>query len=124
MNALTELYQIDGKPMLAPDAGVQMSFSDLDSGDSGRDEAGFMHRIVKRRKVGVWSLSYSHLTQAEYGYMLSILPAGGSFTFRYPAPEDPSQGRETTAYLSKYGIVWHSARTGEFRNLKFDIIEC
>lgn len=124
MNTLTQLYLIDGKPLLTPDAGVQMSFTDLDSGESGRDESGFMHRIVKRYKVGVWSFSYSHLTQEEYSYLLSILPKSGSFSFTYPAPEDISQSRTATAYLSQYGIVWHSARTGMYRNLKFDIIEC
>lgn len=124
MNILTELYKINGKPMLAPDAGVQMRFTDLDSGDSGRDESGFMHRIVKRRKVGTWSFSYSHLTQAEYAYMRSILPQAGSFTFAYPSPDDIAESLSTTAYLSQYGIVWHSARTGEYRNLQFDIIEC
>ena len=49
---LTELYKIDGKPMVAPDADVQMSFEDLDGAQSGRDESGFMHRILVRRKVG------------------------------------------------------------------------
>ena len=124
MNTLTELYQINGKPMLAPDAGVEMSFEDLDSADSGRDETGFMHRVVMRNKVGVWNFCYSHLTQGEYAYMLSILPNTGSFTFTHPVLSDSTQSETTTASLSKYGIVWQSARTGEFRNLKFSIIEC
>lgn len=121
---LTELYQINGKPMLAPDAGVEMSFEDLDSSESGRDESGFMHRIVVRNKVGSWNFSYSHLTEAEYAYMLSILPGSGSFTFTHPAPGDSTRTQETAAYLSQYGIVWHNARTGEYRNLKFRIIQC
>ncbi len=124
MNTLSDLFQINGKPMLAPDAGVEMSFEDLDASDSGRDEAGYMHRIVVRHKVGVWSFTYSHLTQAEYAYMLSILPKAGSFTFTHPALSDSTQPEETTAYLSQYGIAWQSARTGDYRNLKFNIIEC
>ena len=121
---LTELYQINGKPMLAPDAGVEMSFEDLDASESGRDESGFMHRIVVRNKVGSWNFFYSHLTEAEYAYLLSILPESGSFTFTHPTPGDSARTEETTAYLSQYGIAWHNARTGEYRNLKFRIIQC
>lgn len=124
MNKVSDLYQINGKPMLAPDAGVEMSFEDLDSADSGRDESGFMHRVVLRHKVGVWSFSYSHLTKDEYAYMLSVLPQSGSFTFTYPMLSDNTKSETTTAYVSKYGIAWQSARTGEYRNLKFSIIEC
>lgn len=121
---LTDLYKIDGKPMPVPDEGIEMSFEDLDDAQSGRDESGFMHRIVVRSKVGVWNFNYSHLTQQEYAYLLSILPTGGSFTFTHPSQEDSTVSRDTTAYLSKYGIVWHSARTNTYRNLKFSIIQC
>ena len=124
MNTLTELYQIDGKPMLAPDADVEMSFEDLDAAESGRDESGVMHRIMVRRKVGVWNFCYSHLTQAEYAYMLSILPQTGSFLFTHPKLEDCTQTESCDAYLSGYSILWHSAKTGDFRNMKFSIIAC
>ena len=124
MSKATWLYTIDGKPMLIPDAGVQMTFSDLVSGESGRDESGYMHRIVKRRKIGTWSFRYETMTQQEYAYMLSILPKGGSFRFAYPDPEDPAQSKSTEAYLSQYGITWQSAKTGLYRNFTFDIIEC
>ncbi len=124
MDKISWLYTIDGKPLLVPDGGVQMQFSDLDSGESGRDESGYMHRIVKRSKVGSWSFQYESLTQAEYSYMQSILPGGGSFAFSYPDPKDPTQSKTTEAYLSQYGIIWQSAKTGLYRNLKFDIIEC
>lgn len=121
---LTELYKINGKPMPVPDEGVEMSFEDLDDAQSGRDASGFMHRIVVRNKVGVWNFSYSHLTQQEYAYLLSILPTGGSFTFTHPSQEDSGISQDTSAYLSKYGIVWHSAQTNTYRNLKFSIIQC
>ena len=124
MNTKTNLYQIDGKAMLAPDAGVEMSFEDLDSPDSGRDESGIMHRIVVRHKVGVWNFSYSHLTQEEYAYMLSILPKSGCFSFTHPKLEDCTKTESCTAYLSGYSIMWQSARTKDFRNLKFSIITC
>ena len=123
MNRLTDLYRLDGKSMLAPDADVEMEFSDLDSADAGRDESGYLHRSVVRRMVGVWNFAYAHLTGEEYRYMLSILPQDGTFDFTYP---DPATGaaKTTRAYLSNYGIVWHNSRTGHYRNLKFSIIEC
>lgn len=123
MNGLTELYKLDGNCMLAPDADVSMEFTDLDASDAGRDESGYLHRAVVRRKVGVWNFTYAHLTGEEYRYLLSILPEAGEFTFTYP---DPATGaaKTTRAYLSNYGIVWHNSRTDHYRNLKFSVIEC
>lgn len=120
---LTYLYQINGKPMPVPDEGVEMSFEDLDSAQSGRDESGFMHRIVVRSKVGVWNFTYSWLDEETYRYLLSILPEEGVFTFTYPDQKQDGAAK-TTAYLSRYGISWHNARTNTYRNLKFSIIEC
>ena len=48
---LTQLFLLDGKPIVAPDEDVEMSFEDLDSAQSGRDESGFMHRIRVREKT-------------------------------------------------------------------------
>lgn len=124
MNTVTDLYKIDGKSMLTPDEGVEMSFEDLDSADAGRDEAGYMHRSVVRYKVGVWNFTYSHLTQGEYTYMLSVLPKSGTFTFTYPDPINPAERITCQAYLSGFGITWHSAKTNHYRNLKFSIIQC
>ena len=114
---LTELYQIDGKAMLAPDAQLKMSFEDLDSPDSGRDESGVMHRFMVRRKVGSWSFRYSRLTAAEYEYMQSILPQTGCFLFTYP-------GGSCTAYLSGFTVIWEGVETGCYRDLAFRIIQC
>ena len=57
MNNLTNLFLIDGQPMYAPDGDVGISYEDLESSDSGRDESGAMHRIVLRRNAGTWSFS-------------------------------------------------------------------
>ena len=109
---MDELYLINGAALPLPDAGVEMSFEDLDGSDAGRDEAGFMHRSLLRRKLGVWNFVYSYLTQQEFTRLQSILPA------------DPTASKTVTAYLSKYGISWYNARTGQYRNLKFSIIQC
>mgnify|MGYP007112557199 CR=1 FL=1 len=55
---LTNLFKIDGKPMFAPDGDMGFSFEDLDGADSGRDEAGVMHRVIVRHSVGTWSFTY------------------------------------------------------------------
>ena len=120
---LTELYKINGNAMPVPDAEMEMCFSDLDAAESGRDESGFMHRIVVRQKVGTWNFCYSSLTQQEYTYLLSILPKDGSFLFTRPK-QDGSGSEQSRCYLSNYSVVWRSAMTGMYRNLKFSIIEC
>ena len=98
---LTNLFQIDGKSLYAPDCDIEPSYSDLDSSDSGRDEAGYMHREVVREKVATWPIAYTH-------------PKAGSST----------ETETTTCYCSKYGIAWHNARQGVWKNMKFNIIEC
>ena len=44
MRKTTDLFQINGKPMLIPDAQVAMRFEDLDAYSAGRDQSGVMHR--------------------------------------------------------------------------------
>ena len=65
MRAKTNLFTVNGKPMLVPDQEVTVNYEDLDASDSGRDESGVMHRFVVRYKVASWSFSYSHLTEEE-----------------------------------------------------------
>ena len=77
-------YQIDGKPMLAPDTEPEFTFTDLDSSDSGRDESGVMHRIVVREKVGTWGFTYSRLTDAQYAYLVGLFAGKAQFSFTHP----------------------------------------
>lgn len=119
---LTNLFQIDGKSLYAPDCDIEPSYSDLDSSDSGRDEAGYMHREVVREKVGTWSFQYPLLDKEDYHYLRTLLQGKPSFAFGY-LDEDGIR-HTTTAYCSKYGIVVKNRRTGTFKNLKFNIIEC
>ena len=116
-------FQINGKPILAPDCGIQMEFNDLDSPASGRDCTGIMHRYVLRKNVGKWTFHYSFLTPTEYAYMRSLIDTeSGVFTFSHKThPEELSTCR---AYISKHDLVWKSARTGNFKNFQFSVIEC
>ena len=124
MRAKTELFLINGQPMLVSDAEVGVSYEDLDSSDSGRDESGVMHRIPVRYKVGSWSFTYSHLTEEEKQYMESLFPDAADFTFTHPDRLDSSVAVSCKAYRSKYGISWRNAKTGLWSNYSFNIIEC
>lgn len=124
MRKTTDLFLIDGQPMLAPDANVEISMEDIDAADSGRDESGVMHRFVVRQGVGKWTFSYAYLTGEEYAYMESLFAGKATFRFTYPDCADGEQAKVITAYRSKHGILWQSAATGQFRNYSFNIISC
>ena len=124
MNSLTQLFQINGAAMIAPDENMEMSFEDIDAADAGRDESGVMHRSMVRRKVGKWSFHYTHLSQEDLAYMESILPREGSFTFTHPALNNCAVTESCTAYLSGYSLQWRGLRSKTYRDLKFNIIEC
>lgn len=117
-----EDYQIDGKPMLVPDADVSLSYSDLDSSDSGRDESGIMHRIVVRERVATWGFNYSSLTAEEYKYMRSLFSGKPEFAFTYRNLDGDLV--DTRTYCSNDSITYHNARLGLYKNLKLNIIEC
>lgn len=124
MRNVTELFAVNGKPLLVPDGDATVSYEDLDSADSGRDESGVMHRIPVRYKVASWNFSYSHLTEAEKQYMESLFPDGADFEFTHPDRMDAAVSVTTRAYRSKYSISWKNARTGLWSNYGFSIIEC
>lgn len=117
-----EDYKIDGEPMLVPDQDVSLSYADLDSSDSGRDESGVMHRIVVRHRVATFGFNYSELTAEEYKYMRSLLDGKTDFLFTYR--DLNGYLVETRAYCSNDSITYHNAKLGLYKNLKFNIIEC
>ena len=121
---LSEMFMVNGVPMFAPDADIDFSYEDIDDADSGRDESGYMHRIVVRYKVMTGSFSFSHISEADYQYMESLFPDEPEFEFTRPARANSAETVTTKCYRSKYGIAWHNAATGQWRNYKFNIIEC
>lgn len=124
MRATTTLFTINGKPILAPDKGVSVSYADLEATDSGRDESGVMHRIVLRHKVPTWRISYSSLTEEERQYMEALFPDAATFTFRHPSINDASVAEETVCYRSGFNIAWQNAITGAWSGYSFDIKQC
>ena len=115
-------YQIDGKPMPIPDQDVEISRSDLDSDESGRDESGYMHRIVLRERVKTWGFSYAVLDRETYQYLMSLFEGKPTFEFAYR--DEGGQPVKTIAYCSNDSIVYRNAKTGLYANLKLNIIEC
>lgn len=124
MRETTKLFMINGLPILVPDEEVAVSYEDLDSADSGRDESGVMHRIPVRYKVAAWKFSYDRLTEAEKQYMENLFPEGADFEFTHPDRVDAALPATSRAYRSKYSISWKNARTGLWSNYGFSIIEC
>ena len=124
MRDTTNLFQINGKPLLVPDAQVGMSYEDVDSSDAGRDESGYMHRVMVRNKVGVWSFTYHHLTEAEKNYMETLFGSGAVFQFTHPDRVNAAHMVTTQCYRSKYNLSWRNCKTGLWSNYSFNIIEC
>lgn len=124
MRKTTELFKINGRPLLVPDEAVEVGYEDLDASDSGRDESGVMHRSVVRYKVGNWKFSYTAITEAERQYMENLFPNSPTFQFTHPARLNTALAETTTCYRSKYGISWKNAVTGLWSGYSFSIIEC
>ena len=124
MRQKVDFYQVDGQPMPAPDEEPEVSFADLDASDSGRDESGVMHRIVVREKVGTWSFSYAHLSDEDLAYLRNLFAGKAQFTFTHPVFGSSNATETCTAYMSQYSAVWKNQRTGQWRNFKFNIIQC
>lgn len=123
MRPTTNLFLIDGVPMLAPKEEPEFSFEDIDAADAGRDETGHMHRNIVLWKVGKWSFEYPVVTNAEYKYIESLFMGKTSFMFTRPNRLNPALTTTTECYRSKYKINWKSAKRGIWVNYSFNIIE-
>lgn len=120
----TDIFKINGQPMLVPDEEVSVSYEDIDASDAGRDQAGFMHRIPVRTKVASWNFVYSHLTEEEKAYLEGLFSDYATFTFTHPSRQDGTVSEDTLCYRSKYSISWKNARLGLWRDYSFTVIEC
>ena len=113
---------IDGRPVLVPDADLSISYEDLDSEESGRDESGVMHRIVLREGVKKMALTYANLNREEYRYMESLFR--GKQEFRVDCRDEDGNPLSFVAYRSKHNISVFNAKAGIYNNYNFSIIEC
>lgn len=117
----TELFLVDGQPVVIPDGGLSLGLSELESADSGRDESGVMHRFLVRQGVEHWDFVYTQLTAAEYAYMESLFAGKNTVQFTCPGEGAP---RTVTAYRSKHTVRWQSATDGIYRDYQFRIQTC
>lgn len=115
-------FLIDGQPILVPDADITVSYEDLDSSESGRDESGFMHRVVLRTDVRKIPLSYAFLSREDYLYMESLFR--GKKDFQVDCRDFDGSPLSFRAYRSKHSITIFNARSGVYKNYTFNIIEC
>jgi len=121
---LTELFQVEGKPLLLPDAGVEFSYEDIDSADAGRDQSGVMHRQMVRCKVGKWTFRYDFLTEQQRQYLEALFPDTATFAFTHPDRHDAQKPVTKRCYRSKVSMSWYNARLALWRNYSFSIIQC
>lgn len=115
-------FLIDGQPILVPDADITVSYENLDSSESGRDESGFMHRVVLRTDVRKIPLSYAFLSREDYLYMESLFR--GKKDFQVDCRDFDGSPLSFRAYRSKHSITIFNARSGVYKNYTFNIIEC
>ncbi len=114
---LDEFYKVDGQALPVPDAGVSLSFQDLDAQSAGRDELGFLHRAVLREKVRTWGFSYAWLDAETYEYVMGLFAGKPAFVFT-------AGEASVAAYCAKVGIEFYDQGRGLYRNLRFNVIEC
>ncbi|MBQ4600138.1 MAG: hypothetical protein IJB17_00715 [Oscillospiraceae bacterium] len=115
-------FLIDGQPLPVPDAPLELSYQDLDAQAAGRDEAGFMHRLVLREKVRTWALVYGVLSEREYRYVMGLL--AGKPTFSFTVRGLDGEPETVKAYCAKVGISYFDRSRGLYKNLRLNVIEC
>lgn len=121
MRNFYNFFKIDKKPILAPDQDLGFSKQDLDAEGSGRDELGYMHRIVLREKVGKWNLNYSTLNENEYDYMNGLIEGKSEFNLEI---RRGSKKIQTKGYCSSVKASLHNGIKGIYKGVSFTIIEC
>lgn len=119
----TDLFTIDGMPILVPDGDLAYYEEDLVSSDSGLDEGGMYHRIVLRSSIRSWDFSYTRLTKEEYAYMEALLAGKESFSFGFESALDDTW-QVIPAYRSKHSVLLHCISDGQFRDYRFRITAC
>lgn len=115
-------FQIDGKPVLVPDADLSVSAFDMAAEDSGRDESGVLHRFLLRQGVRSFILRYDTLSRNEYRYLRALIEGKDTFCVTYRNADD--QPAELIGYCTGYSLLLHNARQGIYKGMKLEIQEC
>ena len=119
---LLEDFLVDGVPMPAPDQDVDITVTDLDAQDAGRDESGVFHRLPLRYGVRAWEFRYSLLTAETYRFLESLFY--GKPYFRFTFRHSDGILRSCNAYRSNHSISLHNNPKGLYRDCRFSVQEC
>ena len=115
-------HLVDNVPMLTPDIDVEITYEDIEYSDSGYDQSGFYHRMVHRFNKRTWRFKYAVLTADEFVYLRSLVKNKATFSFSFHNEEG---GAETVqAYSRPITVAYQSKRSGLYKNLTLEIIEC
>lgn len=123
----TTMLQIDGQPMPVPTETADIQYTDIESDDSGADEAGVYHREVLRFGVLSCTLTYGYLDNEDCAYLLGLLQGKTTFEFTCPVSSsaaDVTQTTTRTCYCTNYGAALQRLKAGVWRNVTLDIQEC
>lgn len=120
MRQFYEKFKVENMPILAPDQDMPFSTQDLDAEGSGRDELGYMHRIVLRQRVGKLELKYSTLNKQEFDYMNTLLRKP-EFSLEI---RKSNEIIKTRAYCSGVSAVLRDAVKEIYKDVSFSIVEC
>lgn len=120
--AYDDFHKIDGSPMLTPDIDVEITHEDVVAGDSGFDQGGFYHRMVIRYNKRSWKFKYAVLTKEEFVYLRSLMKEKNSFAFSFLNELDEVE--TVQAYSKPVTVAYQSKRSGLYKNLTLEIIEC
>lgn len=123
----TNLLQIDGNPLPEPTEPAEILFTDIESDDSGKDEAGVYHREILRFGVLSCTLTYSHLSNEECAYLFRLLENKSTFRFTCPVSSDSKDVEQTvtrTCYCTDHGAALQRLKGGVWRDAKLQIQEC
>ncbi len=113
-------HQIDSFPMLVPDIDIEIMYEDKDAGEF--DEAGHYHRMVERFDRRKWQFKYATLTKEEFVYLRSLFKKKQDFLFSFLNETDDVES--VRAYCVPVSVAYQSKRSGLYKNLTLEIIEC
>lgn len=123
----TNLLQIDGQPLPIPTGSPSVEYADIESDDSGADEAGVYHREVLRFGVLSCTLTYGYLTNEDCAYLLGLLRNKTTFQFTCPVASSATDVTQTitrTCYCANYGAALQRLKAGVWRDMELQIQEC
>jgi len=117
-----ESHLIDGSKVLSSDVDVQITYEDSESPSSGFDQSGIYHRWITRYNKRSWKFEYGFLTKEEFVYLKKLIKGKATFQFSFLNEEDKME--TVNAYAQPLSVAYQSKRSGLFKNLTIEIVEC